>query len=110
MAAVGESLSATQEALKEGKGVDSGTIMIVVIAVLVLAGIAYWTMTRGRQRAAEEQRERAAGHREEARAQARDAGEAELVARRKSEEAERMRQRAEEAERKAADTDPDSKR
>ena len=77
---------------------DAATIVIIVVAVLVVAGLLYWASTRGRERVTEQRRERATEHREEARAQARDAG-----------EAERMRQRAEELERKATDTDPDTK-
>jgi uncharacterized protein HemX len=84
-------------------------IVLVVIAVIVIAAAIYW-MTRGKARRLEQQRDRAADHREQAQGAAQRAGEAELAARRNAEEAERERERAVELEHKAAETDPDRPR
>lgn len=84
-------------------------IVLVVIAVIVIAAAIYW-MTRGKGRRLEQQRDRAADHREQAQGAAHRAGEAELAARRNAEEAERERERAVELEHKAAETDPDRPR
>ncbi|MQB01731.1 MAG: hypothetical protein GEU78_15825 [Actinobacteria bacterium] len=85
---------------------DPLVIVLVVIAVVVIAGAIYW-MTRGKARRLEHQREQTADHRRNARGAAQRAGEAELAARRHAEEAERERERAVELEHKAAETDPD---
>jgi flagellar biosynthesis/type III secretory pathway M-ring protein FliF/YscJ len=84
-------------------------IVLVVIAVIVMAAAIYW-MTRGKSRRLEQQRERAADHREQAQGAAQRAGEADLAARRNAEEAEREREHAVELEHKAAETDPDQPR
>ncbi|MGI8942475.1 MAG: hypothetical protein ACR2H7_11395 [Actinomycetota bacterium] len=81
-------------------------IVLIVIVVIAIAAAVYWTIS-GKAKKLEQQRERAAGDRQEAHGAAQRAGEAELTARRHSEEADRERERAVELERNADETDPD---
>jgi len=85
---------------------DWVTILLVVIALLVIAGIIYWA-TRGKERRLEQRRETAAEHRQEAQVAAQRAGQAEVDARRAEEAAEQERERAVSLQGKAEKVDPD---
>jgi type II secretory pathway pseudopilin PulG len=64
-------------------------VVLIIVAVLVIAGIVYWAVTSGRRRRIESQREEAGEVRRQARLHAQQAGEADVAARRNAEEAER---------------------
>jgi F0F1-type ATP synthase membrane subunit b/b' len=81
---------------------------LLVLGVLIVAAIAWYWVTRGRERRLERRRETAAEHRDEARERARQAGEVEFAARRQMEKAERQRETAVRLDRKATEVDPDS--
>lgn len=83
------------------------TIVLVIAVVLILIGAIWWAGTKGRDKKIQQQRETATKHREDARAAAHSAGEAELAARRQEEEADRARDRAAELEHEADKVDPD---
>ena len=84
-------------------------IVLALLALIVVVGAIYW-IARGRERRLETRREEAAEHRQEAATAAQRAGEADLIARRHTEEAQRERARAIDLEEKAIDRDPDVSR
>jgi flagellar biosynthesis/type III secretory pathway M-ring protein FliF/YscJ len=82
-------------------------ILIVVIAVIVVLGIIWWAVTRGRERRLEAKRTEAAELRNEAGTRMRRSEERQSLAEEQAEAARRERIEAETAAERAADVDPD---